>query len=101
MEEIGDYHPSSDSPADDVDDDDLGNGMLPARLLGEVLSRLPPKDLMSAAGVCKGWKDSVGRIWRSAEELRVRVPRLAQVGFVGSVLQKCSSLVRLSLQMER
>lgn len=33
--------------------------------------------------------------------LRLRVPSRAQVGFVGSLLQKCSGLVTLSLRLER
>ncbi|GLT62161.1 hypothetical protein SLA2020_348180 [Shorea laevis] len=39
-------------------------------------------------------------MWRAAEELRLRVPARAQVGLVGSVLQKCPGIVRLSLRME-
>ncbi|CAA6667273.1 unnamed protein product [Spirodela intermedia] len=103
--EMGVYVPLVDVPAadDEVGDEmdgDLAGGVLPGRLLVEVLRRLPPKELMAAAGVCKGWKECVGRVWRAAEELRIRVPRRSQVGFVGSVLQKCGSLVRLSLRME-
>lgn len=41
------------------------------------------------------------KIWRAAEVLRLRVPSSAQVGFVGSLLQKCSGLVTLSLRLER
>lgn len=70
-------------------------------ILWDVLRRLPPPTLLSAAKVCKGWRDTARRIWRAAEELRLRVPASAQVGSVGSVLQKCSGLVRLSLRMER
>ncbi|XP_058208951.1 F-box/LRR-repeat protein 17 isoform X1 [Rhododendron vialii] len=69
-------------------------------ILWDVLRRLPPPALLSAAKVCKGWRDTARRIWRAAEELRLRVPASAQVGSVGSVLQKCSGLVRLSLRME-
>ncbi|MQL80762.1 hypothetical protein Taro_013214 [Colocasia esculenta] len=76
-------------------------GVLPARLLAEVLRRLPPKELIAAAAVCRGWKECVSRVWRAAEELRLRVPRRSQVGFVGSVLQDCGGLIRLSLRMER
>lgn len=105
-EEIGGYVPLADVPAagDEVGDEmdgDLGGVVLPGRLLVEVLRRLPPKELMAAAGVCRGWKECVGRVWKAAEELRIRVPRRSQVGFVGSVLQKCGSLARLSLRMER
>lgn len=57
--------------------------------------------LLSAANVCKGWNDTARRVWRAAEELRLRVPAKAQVGFVASILQKCTNLMRLSLRMER
>ncbi|KAA8550802.1 hypothetical protein F0562_002486 [Nyssa sinensis] len=79
---------------------DLGYGQLTAICLWEVLKRLPPPALLSAAKVCKGWRDASRRLWRAAEELRLRVPAKAQVGFVGSMLQKCPGLVRLSLRME-
>ncbi|XP_024982043.1 F-box/LRR-repeat protein 17 [Cynara cardunculus var. scolymus] len=78
----------------------IGSGGLPASCLWEVLRRLPPPSLLSAAKVCKGWRDVTKRLWRAAEELRLKVPPRTQVGFVGSVLQKCPALARLSLTME-
>lgn len=84
-----------------LDPDPELSGGLPAAALWEVLRRLPPPGLLAAAQVCKGWRETSRRLWRAAEELRLRVPPRAQVGFVGSVLQKCSALVRLSLTMER
>ena len=98
---------SCDSPEPDVmideqaDPDSITSGGLPAVCLWEVLRRLPPPGLLAAAKVCKGWRDTSRRLWRAAEELRLRVPLRAQVGFVGSVLKKCPGLVRLSLRMER
>ncbi|XP_011082604.1 F-box/LRR-repeat protein 17-like [Sesamum indicum] len=80
---------------------DLETGKLPAFCLWEVLRRLPPAGLLSAARVCRGWRETTRRLWRAAEELRLRVPANAQIGFVGSVLQKCPGLVKLSLRMER
>ncbi|XP_044484905.1 F-box/LRR-repeat protein 17 isoform X2 [Mangifera indica] len=80
--------------------DPVVSGGLPASCLWEVLRRLPPVGLLAAAKVCKGWRETSRRLWRAAEELRLRVPARAQVGFVGSVLQKCPGLVRLSLRME-
>ncbi|KAL2507788.1 F-box/LRR-repeat protein 17 [Forsythia ovata] len=77
-----------------------GSGKLPASCLWEVLRRLPPAGLLSAARVCKGWNDLTRRLWRASEEIRLRVPSSAQIGFVGSMLQKCSGLVKLSLRME-
>lgn len=77
------------------------SGPLPWGCLVDVLRRLAPAALMSAAQVCRGWRDCSRRIWRSAEELRMRVPAGRQLGFVGSVLQKCPELVRLSLRFER
>ncbi|KAL0437408.1 UNVERIFIED_CONTAM: F-box/LRR-repeat protein 17 [Sesamum radiatum] len=79
----------------------LETGKLPAFCLWEVLRRLPPAGLLSAARVCRGWRETTRRLWRAAEELRLRVPAKAQIGFVGSVLQKCPGLVQLSLRMER
>ncbi|KAI3732641.1 hypothetical protein L1987_63848 [Smallanthus sonchifolius] len=79
---------------------DIGSGRLPVSCLWEVLRRLPPPALLSAAKVCKGWRDVSKRLWKAAEELRLRVPAKTQVGYVGSVLQKCPALVRLSLTMQ-
>ncbi|GLU07636.1 hypothetical protein SLE2022_245880 [Rubroshorea leprosula] len=88
------------SPLDLDPDEVMRSGGLPAVCLWEVLRRLPPVELIAAAGVCKGWRDTARTVWRAAEELRLRVPRRTQLGFVGSVLQKCPALVRLSLRME-
>lgn len=85
----------------EVESDLIGSGKLPMACLWEILKRLPPPALLSAAGVCKGWRETAKRLWKAAEELRIRVPVKAQIGFVGSVLQKCPGLVRLSLRMER
>ncbi|KAK4418344.1 F-box/LRR-repeat protein 17 [Sesamum alatum] len=93
------------SVADSIDeleeDADLdGSGKLPASCLWEVLRRLPPAGMLSAARVCRGWRETTRRLWRAAEELRLRVPAKAQIGFVGSVLQKCPGLLKLSLSIE-
>ncbi|KAL8548101.1 hypothetical protein ACS0TY_007426 [Phlomoides rotata] len=77
-----------------------GSGKLPGCCLWEVLRRLPPSGLLSAARVCRGWRETTRRLWRAAEELRLRVPATAQIGFVGSVLQKCPGLMKLSLRIE-
>lgn len=69
--------------------------------LVDVMRRLPPKELMIVAGVCKGWRDCVRRVWKSTTGLRLLVPAKAQIGFVGSVLQRCGDLISLSLRMER
>ncbi|KAF5738890.1 F-box/LRR-repeat protein 17 [Tripterygium wilfordii] len=98
------------SPTTDIDefaisiqetDPDLSRlGGLPMNCLWEVLRRLPPADLSSAAKVCTGWRETVRKLWRAAEELKLRVPARAQLGFSGLVLQKCPNLVRLTLRME-
>lgn len=89
-------------PGTDLDpDDEIISGGLPAGCLWEVLRRLPPSGLLAAASVCEGWRETTKRLWRAAEELRLMVPPRAQLRFIGSVLQKCPSLVRLSLRMER
>ncbi|CAL9088125.1 F-box LRR-repeat protein [Musa troglodytarum] len=74
--------------------------ILPTSCMVEVLKRLSPKELMRAAAVCRGWRGCVRRMWRSAEELRLSVSPRSQIGFVGSLLQKCSGLSRLTLRME-
>jgi len=74
---------------------------LPASCLWEILRRLPPAGILSAARVCKGWRETTRKIWKAAEVLRLTVPSRAQVGFVGSLLQKYSRLVTLSLRLER
>ncbi|KAJ1417537.1 Leucine-rich repeat domain superfamily [Sesbania bispinosa] len=79
---------------------DVDSSGLPVSLLWEVLRRLPPAGLLSAAKVCKGWRETARRVWRAAEELKLRVPARVQVGFVASMLQKCPGIVRLSLRME-
>ncbi|GFP98006.1 F-box/LRR-repeat protein 17 [Phtheirospermum japonicum] len=87
---------------DPEEDPDLdGSGGLPMSCLWEVLRRLPPTGLLSAARVSRGWRETTKKLWRAAEELRLRVPAKAQIGFVGSVLQKCPGLLRLSLRIER
>ena len=69
--------------------------------LWEVLKRLPPSGLLMAARVCKGWRETARKMWKAAEELRIRVPKRAQIGYVGSLLQKCPGLVTLTLKLER
>ncbi|CAN8279307.1 unnamed protein product [Cochlearia groenlandica] len=68
--------------------------------LWEVLKRLPPSSLLMAARVCKGWRETARKMWKAAEELRIRVPERSQIGYIGSLLQKCPRLIRLSLKIE-
>ncbi|GAB2302240.1 hypothetical protein Dimus_036257 [Dionaea muscipula] len=77
-----------------------GSGGLPGKCVWEILKRLPPASLLSAARVCKGWRECCNRLWKAAEEIRLRVPARSQIEFTGSLLQKCSGLVRLSLRIE-
>lgn len=81
-------------------DSGSGSGVEAPTYLWEVLRRLSPRCLISAAGVNREWRETARMIWLAAEEIRVRVPVKAPIGFLGSVLQKCTSLVRLSLIME-
>jgi hypothetical protein len=99
----GDSFPEPDLEPDlvldlDMDFDSCG---LPSSLRWEVLRRLPPAGLLSAAKVCKGWRETARKLWRATEELKLRVPAKVHVGFVASMLQKCPGIVRLSLRMER
>ncbi|CAL0300607.1 unnamed protein product [Lupinus luteus] len=86
--------------ATDLLDLDLDSCGLPANLMWDILRRLPPAELLSAAKVCKGWRETARRLWKAAEELKVRVPASVHVGFVASMLQKCPGILRLSLRME-
>jgi hypothetical protein len=79
---------------------DVRSGKLPMSCLWEVMRRLPLPALLSAAKVCTRWRDVTRRLWKAAEEPRLRVPARTQVGLVGSVLQKCPALVRLSVTMQ-
>ncbi|KAK9070129.1 hypothetical protein SSX86_010529 [Deinandra increscens subsp. villosa] len=96
-EDVADVTDVTDVADEEVD---IGSGKLPMSCLWEVMRRLPPPSLLSAAKVCTGWREVTKRIWKAAEELRLRVPAGTQVGFVGSVLQKCPALARLSLTMQ-
>ncbi|KAI3421399.1 uncharacterized protein J3R85_012315 [Psidium guajava] len=99
-EDFDEVEPDLDEREQDFVDGDADAGGLPARCLWEVLRRLPPAELLAAARVCKGWRETSRRVWRAAEDLKLRVPSRAQLCFVGSVLNKCPELVRLSLRME-
>ncbi|KAL2521206.1 F-box/LRR-repeat protein 17-like [Forsythia ovata] len=67
----------------------------PASCLWEVLRRLPPVGFLSASMVCKVWRETTKKLWRVAEGLQLRVPAKAQIGFFGSMLQKCPRLIKL------
>lgn len=77
---------------------ELGGRAVPRELMAEVLRRLGPRGVMAAAAVSRGWRDCAGRVWRAAEELRLRA---AGVSLVGALLPRCPALSRLSLRMER
>ncbi|KAL9331824.1 hypothetical protein ACSQ67_001434 [Phaseolus vulgaris] len=81
-------------------EDDLDSSGLPGNVLWDILRRLPPSGLLTAAKVSRGWRDMTRSLWKAAEELNLRVPASVQVGFVASMLQKCPGIVNLSLVME-
>lgn len=103
----GDGDVAAGGGGDDVEvlDDDvemeLGGRWMPTSVVWEVMRRLPPVSLLLAAKVCKGWRDLSKKMWKCAEELRIKVPLNIQVGYFGSVLRKCDKLVRLVITMER
>lgn len=95
----------------DVDDDDDDGAPLPERwvevgagrrapgeVLVAVLQRLSPRGVAAAAGVSRGWRACARRVWRCAEEVRLRA---AGVGPVGALMARCPALARLVLTMER
>ncbi|KAG8062793.1 hypothetical protein GUJ93_ZPchr0003g18227 [Zizania palustris] len=76
---------------------ELGGRAVPREVLAEVLRRLGPRGVMAAAAVSRGWRDCAGRVWRAAEELRLRA---AGISLVGALLPRCLALSRLALRME-
>uniref|UniRef100_A0A7N0RA25 F-box domain-containing protein n=1 Tax=Kalanchoe fedtschenkoi TaxID=63787 RepID=A0A7N0RA25_KALFE len=100
FDDLRDSFPESDDEECVDEEEGVLAGGLPVRCMWEVMRRLPPVDLMAAAKVCTSWRDMTRKVWRSVEELRLRVPSTAMVGFVGSVLKKCPMLTRLALRME-
>jgi hypothetical protein len=89
----------------DEDDDDaaveVGGRPVPGEVMAEVLRRLGPRGVMAAAGVSRGWRDCAGRVWRAADELRLRVLPGTGAGLLGALLPRCPALSRLDLRMER
>jgi hypothetical protein len=63
-----------------------------------VMRRLPPRGVAASAAVCRGWRGCARRVWRAADELRLRA---AGVRPVGALLPRCPALSRLVLRMER
>jgi hypothetical protein len=70
----------------------------PGEVLVEVLRRMPPRAVAAAAGVSRGWRECARRVWRAAEEVRLRA---AGVGPVGALMARCPALARLVLRMDR
>ncbi|CAN6317551.1 unnamed protein product [Urochloa humidicola] len=69
--------------------------------MAEVLRRLGPRGVMAAAGVSRGWRDCAGRVWRAADELRLRVLAGSGAGILAVLLPRCAALSSLHLRMER
>jgi len=91
--------------ADDEEDEEgpgwvqLGDGRrAPGEVLVEVLRRLAPRGVAAAAGVSRGWRECARRVWRGAQEVRLRA---AGVGPVGALAARCPALARLVLRMDR
>ncbi|KAM0873828.1 hypothetical protein ACQ4PT_037831 [Festuca glaucescens] len=70
---------------------------VPGEVVMEVLRRLAPRGVAAAAAVSRGWRDCSRRVWRGAEEIRLRA---ASVTTVGALLPRCPALSRLVLRME-
>ncbi|PUZ37903.1 hypothetical protein GQ55_9G155200 [Panicum hallii var. hallii] len=80
---------------------EVGGRPVPSEVMAEVLRRLGPRGVMAAAGVSRGWRDCAGRVWRAADELRLRVLAASGAGLLGALLPRCPALSRLQLRMER
>ncbi|CAM0875803.1 unnamed protein product [Alopecurus aequalis] len=90
-----------DGDDDDMEEDEerieLGGRAVPAEVVAEVLRRLGPRGVLESAAVSRGWRDCAARVWRAAEELRLRP---AGVALVGALLPRCTALSRLVLHMQ-
>ncbi|KAJ1294476.1 hypothetical protein BS78_01G149000 [Paspalum vaginatum] len=73
---------------------------VPREVMAEVLRRIGPRGVMAAAGVSRGWRDCAARVWRAAEELRLRVLADSGAALLGALLPRCAALSRLHLRME-
>ncbi|CAN6356881.1 unnamed protein product [Urochloa humidicola] len=77
---------------------ELGAGRrAPGEVLVEVLRRMAPRGVAAAAGVSSGWRDCARRVWRGAEEVRLRA---SSVRPVGALMARCPKLARLVLRMD-
>ncbi|XP_039783319.1 F-box/LRR-repeat protein 17-like isoform X1 [Panicum virgatum] len=88
---------------DDEEEDaviEVGGRPVPREVMAEVLRRLGPRGVMAAAGVSRGWRDCAGRVWRAADELRLRVLAASGAGLLGALLPRCPALSLLQLRME-
>ncbi|KAG2630552.1 F-box/LRR-repeat protein 17-like [Panicum virgatum] len=103
VEVVVDVEREEGEEADDEDDEgpgwvELGDGRrAPGEVLVEVLRRLAPRGVAAAAGVSRGWRDCARRVWRGAQEVRLRA---AGVGPVGALAARCPALARLVLRMD-
>ncbi|CAN6304269.1 unnamed protein product [Urochloa humidicola] len=90
-------------PEEEGDDDvmEVGGRPVPGEVMAEVLRRLGPRGVMAAAGVSRGWRDCAGRVWRAADELRLRVLAGSGAGILAVLLPRCAALSSLHLRMER
>jgi hypothetical protein len=95
--------PAADAEEDAADSDsgwvELGAGRrAPGEVVVEVLRRMAPRGVAAAAGVSRGWRDCARRVWRGAEEVRLRA---TSVRPVGALMARCPALARLVLRMDR
>ncbi|KAK3140158.1 hypothetical protein QOZ80_5AG0396870 [Eleusine coracana subsp. coracana] len=70
---------------------------VPGEVVAEVLRRLSPRGVAASAAVSRGWRGCARRVWRAAEEVRLRA---AGVRPVAAVLTRCPALTRLVLRMD-
>ncbi|CAN6329751.1 unnamed protein product [Urochloa humidicola] len=77
---------------------ELGAGRrAPGEVLVEVLRRMAPRGVAAAACVSSGWRECARRVWRGAEEVRLRA---SSVRPVGALMARCPALARLVLRMD-
>ncbi|XP_062204776.1 F-box/LRR-repeat protein 17-like [Phragmites australis] len=88
-----------------VDDEEVWEGLVevgagrrvPGEVVVEVMRRLAPRGVAASAAVSRGWRECARRVWRAAEEIRLRA---AGVRPLGALLPRCPALARLVLHMD-
>ncbi|KAH7423971.1 hypothetical protein KP509_12G083400 [Ceratopteris richardii] len=84
----------------DLEDVKAIHQAIPIGCIVKILSRLSPSDLAAASNVCKRWRQSAEYVWAGIRKTSVTVTTpQAEDDFLPLMLQKCSSLEELTLNV--